>query len=240
MMPLLLTALIMGALGSLHCVGMCGPLALALPVWSSNPLAKFGSGLLYNLGRVTTYAMLGAVLGLMGASFTMGGFQQAFSITMGALMLLYLFWPAHFLLLKKKPIFPQFFESVRNMLGKLYFKKNYFAIYSIGLLNGFLPCGLVYMAIAGALSTGSVLNSSLFMATFGLGTLPVMWAVAFFGGLASIELRVQIKKAYPYLVFVMACLLIIRGLNLNIPYLSPTVETSAHSTTPLINCHPIR
>jgi len=240
MTALLLTALVMGALGSLHCIGMCGPLALALPVLSPHPLAKLGAGWLYNVGRVTTYAILGALLGLMGASFALVGFQQALSIIVGGLMLLFLFLPGSFSFKKSGAHSQRFFGTIRNVLGKLFVKKNYLSIYLIGLLNGLLPCGLVYIAIAGAVTTGSVLYSSLFMAAFGLGTLPVMWAVAFFGGFATAKARLLIKKAYPYMVFVMACLLIIRGLDLNIPYLSPHFETGAHHTVSEINCHPNR
>lgn len=117
-----------------------------------------------------------------------------------------------------------FFEKIRAALGQLFFKKNYSSLFSIGLLNGLLPCGLVYMAAAGAVATGDVVNSVLFMAFFGLGTLPVMWSVAFFGNYVSIGLRQKIRKAYPYMMALMACLLILRGLGLGIPYVSPTVN----------------
>jgi len=240
MMALLLTALVMGALGSMHCVAMCGALALSLPAVSSHPMSKLVGGLLYNLGRVTTYAIIGAILGLMGASFAWVGLQQALSIIIGVLMLLYLLWPAALSFKKNNGASQRFFETIREMLGKLFFKKQYSSIYLIGLLNGLLPCGLVYMALAGAVTTGSVVNSSLFMAAFGLGTLPVMWAVAFLGGFAMVKARVFIKKAYPYMVFVMACLLIVRGLNMNIPYLSPHFETGTHQPISSINCHPNR
>jgi sulfite exporter TauE/SafE len=240
MMALLLTALVMGALGSMHCVAMCGALALSLPSVSSHLMSKLVGGLLYNLGRVTTYAIIGALLGLMGASFAWVGLQQAFSIIVGVSMLLYLFWPAALSFKKNNGASQSFFVTIREMLGKLFFKKHYGSIYLIGLLNGLLPCGLVYMALAGAVTMGSVVNSSLFMAAFGLGTLPVMWAVAFLGGFALVKARVFIKKAYPYMVFVMACLLIIRGLNMNIPYLSPHFETGTHQPISAIKCHPNR
>lgn len=238
MMTMLLTALVMGAMGSLHCIGMCGPLALALPQISQSPMSKLVAGLLYNMGRVTTYSVLGAVLGLMGASFAFVGFQQLFSIVVGVLMLLFLFWPASLSFKKYSVPFQRFFETIRGLLGKLFFKKDYGSIYLIGILNGLLPCGLVYIAIAGAVTTGSVLNSSLFMAAFGLGTLPVMWAVAFLGGFATVKARIFIKKGYPYMVFVMACLLIIRGLNMNIPYVSPHFETDLQQNRVEVNCHP--
>ena len=235
MITLFITALIMGAVGTFHCIGMCGPLALALPVVTDNSTSRFFSTLLYNLGRVTTYSVLGAVFGIAGSSIAFFGYQQGLSITLGIIIII-------FILLPKKAFAGQnvvmrIFEKLRASLGKLFIRKNYHSVYFIGLLNGLLPCGLVYLAIAGAVSTGSVLKSSLFMAAFGLGTLPVMWSIAFFGGFINIRVRQGIKKLYPYVMFAMAILLIIRGLGLNIPYLSPSVNNRNHVMDTYIECH---
>lgn len=240
MIALLVTALVMGAIGSMHCVGMCGPLALSLPVVSASPAGKMLSTLLYNLGRMVTYAALGAVLGLVGASFALVGFQQALSITAGLLILIYLVWPSNKWFTTGNKSVQQFFSLIRNNLGKLFKQKKYQSVFFIGLLNGLLPCGLVYMAVAGAVSTGSVAKSSLFMAAFGLGTLPLMWSVAFFGSIINIELRANIRKAYPYLMFIMACLLIIRGLGLGIPYLSPDFNSEGANVNGMVECHDVK
>ena len=93
------------------------------------------------------------------------------------------------------------------------------------------------MALAGAISTGSVINSSLFMAAFGLGTLPVMWSLAFFGGFINSRIRQRIKKLYPYLMAGMAVLLILRGLGLDIPYISPSLNNDTSTTQQTIDCH---
>ena len=239
MMVLLITALVMGAVGSLHCVGMCGPLAMALPVVAQSPPGRMLYTLLYNFGRVVTYAALGAVLGVLGASFALVGLQQALSIVAGLLILVFLLWPRGSWLVNSHKRVQQVFEILRKQLGELFFRKNYKSVFFIGLLNGLLPCGLVYMAVAGAVSTASVLKSSMFMAAFGLGTLPLMWSVAFFGSLAGIKTRASIRKAYPYLMFLMACLLIVRGLGLGIPFLSPDFST-ANSTGAGIECHDIK
>ncbi len=236
MTTLLFTAFVIGALGSLHCVGMCGPLAMSLPVVSESPAGRTFYTLLYNLGRVLSYAAIGAGLGLVGASFAMVGFQQGLSIMAGVIILLFLVWPRGKWALNSHKSVQRFFEVLRKQLGELFFKKNLRSVFFIGVLNGLLPCGLVYIAVAGAVSTASVLKSSLFMAMFGLGTLPVMWSVAFFGSFAGIRTRTNIKKAYPYFMFLMACLLIVRGLGLGIPYLSPEFET-LNKTATGINCH---
>lgn len=235
MITLFITALIMGAVGTFHCIGMCGPLALALPVVTDNSTSRFFSTLLYNLGRVTTYSILGAVFGIAGSSIAFFGYQQMLSIILGIVIIIFILIPKNTFTSQKAVM--RFFEKIRTSLGKLFIRKNYHSVYFIGLLNGLLPCGLVYLAIAGAVSTGSVLKSSLFMAAFGLGTLPVMWSIAFFGGFINIRVRQGIKKLYPYVMFTMAILLIIRGLGLNIPYLSPSVNNHGHDMNDNIECH---
>jgi len=212
----------LGLLGSFHCVGMCGPLAISLPINSERSVVKFLGSLVYNLGRVTTYSFFGLLFGIIGQSFAFFGFQQWLSIIMGSLILLYLLLGKRF----SKTTFSvswinSFFVKLRNALGKLYLDRNFSSLFLIGLLNGLLPCGMVYMAVAGSVAAGDTQSSVLFMAAFGLGTLPVMWAIAFFGNYVSVALRLKIRKVYPYLVAMMACMLILRGMGLGIPYISP-------------------
>ncbi|RYF89674.1 MAG: sulfite exporter TauE/SafE family protein [Chitinophagaceae bacterium] len=235
-MALWLIAMLMGAVGSMHCVGMCGPLAIALPVVSPTPAGKFFYTLLYNLGRIVTYTCLGAILGVVGASFAVTGLQQWLSIGVGILILLYIIFPRHRIAMGSAGAMQRLFNSIRTRLSELFFKKKYHSVFVIGLLNGLLPCGLVYMAIAGAVATASVTSSMLFMAGFGLGTLPVMWSVSFFGSFITLRTRTIIKKAYPYLMVLMACLLIVRGLGLNIPYISPQLP-AASGMEANVQCH---
>lgn len=232
-----ITGLVMGAVGSLHCIGMCGPLALSLPVSGSNPYAKFISSLLYNLGRVTTYSAIGALTGLIGKGFAITGFQQRFSIVMGLVIIAMVLVPRLANRLENGKVMSGVFEKLRLKIGSLYFRKNFRSVYLIGLLNGLLPCGLIYMALAVSATLGHAAQGSLFMAGFGMGTLPVMWSVAFFGGFISLNLRRNIRKLYPYLMILMACLLIIRGMGLGIPYLSPVFETGNQLSGTGIECH---
>ena len=235
MMSLLIAAFVMGGIGTLHCVGMCGPLALSLPVVNTNNTSRFFSTLLYNMGRVITYSVLGAIIGIAGTTFAFFGYQQWLSVIIGVLILLFLLFPKN--KFSKRNALSILLEKIRSKLGNLFFQKNYKSVFFIGLLNGLLPCGLVYMAIAGAVSTASVLKSSLFMAAFGLGTLPMMWSVAFFGGFINLKMRTGIKKLYPYIMFSMALLLIIRGLGLGIPYLSPALNNHGAVIQQTIECH---
>lgn len=222
--------LAIGVLGSFHCIGMCGPLALSLPINSNRLPVKFlGTGI-YNAGRIFTYSMLGMLFGWFGHSIAFFGFQQWLSIGLGTIVLFYLF--TRTLTDGRFPVprwINRYYESIRKSLGKRYGQKGFLSLFLIGLLNGLLPCGLVYIAMAGALATGSILNSIVFMAGFGLGTLPVMWAIAFFGNFMAMSFRTKMRKAYPFVMGVMACLLIMRGLGLGIPYLSPKTGNNSGS-----------
>lgn len=230
-----ISGLILGAVGSVHCIGMCGPLAMALPSVSKNETSRFLSTLLYNVGRMLTYSIYGLLAGIIGMSFALFGFQQWLSIILGLLIIVYVLFS------KKKYAQPgtvfMLLEKLRALLGNLFFKRNYHSVFFIGLLNGLLPCGMVYMALAGAVSTGSMLKSAFFMAAFGLGTLPVMWSIAFFGSSVSLNMRLSIKKLYPYLMFGMALLLIVRGLGLGIPYMSPLLNEHGLRPADMVGCH---
>jgi uncharacterized protein len=222
---LFLAGFALGILGSFHCVGMCGPLALSLPVQHLQGFQRFTGIITYNFGRVITYSVLGFILGFAGMSFSLFGMQQIFSIVLGCILLL-IFFASLF----RKRIFQNSYiqktwnQFIVRMLSSLYGKRSFSALFFIGLLNGLLPCGLVYMALAGGLATGNILYSGLFMASFGLGTLPAMIAMSFAGSFVSIKMRNHMKKAIPYIFACMGILLILRGMNLNIPYLSPALE----------------
>lgn len=225
MLQLILSGLAMGIIGSFHCVGMCGPLALSLPINNDSFQSKFFGALLYNFGRIITYAGFGLIFGLIGKSLVLFGLQQWLSIILGIAILLFVLLPkllpGYF---KKINIGSGFFEKLRSSIGNLFFKKNQSSLFAIGLLNGLLPCGLVYIAIATAVSSGNVSSSTIFMASFGLGTLPVMWSIAFFGNYIGIGIRQKIRSAYPYMMMLVASLLILRGMGLGIPYVSPAVN----------------
>jgi sulfite exporter TauE/SafE len=224
MIQLIIAAWSMGVIGSFHCIGMCGPIALSLPLSSDNDRGRFFGALFYNAGRVVTYSAFGLLFGLIGKSVAFFGYQQWLSVILGVLIIFILSIPKSVSFFNHANYVQAFFAKIRNALGRLFLKKNYSSLFSIGLLNGLLPCGLIYIAAAAAVSTGDVLNSILFMAFFGLGTLPMMWSVAFFGNYVSIAVRRKIRKIYPYIMMLMACLLILRGMGLGIPYVSPKVD----------------
>lgn len=233
---MLLTALIFGLLGSFHCVGMCGPIAFLLPVDHHNQVKKLGQIFLYHIGRIVAYSFIGLLFGLIGKSLNLFGMQQQLSIIIGILMLVVIFVPQN--VFNKynfsKPIF-RVIAKVKSALGAELKKKTPDTFLTIGLLNGFLPCGLVYMAVFGAIATGSALQGSLYMAMFGLGTIPLMTSAIYLGNFLNVQMRQRIRKAIPAFVVVIACLFIVRGLGLGIPYLSPKPVTETVNSN--YNCH---
>jgi sulfite exporter TauE/SafE len=214
----------MGAVGSLHCIGMCGPIAMALPLGNSTTGNRLYGGLLYNAGRIFTYTWLGLVLGLAGDFLVTPQIQSTVSLLFGAAILLYLFLP-HGLKksLNSKGATQKFFLALRQQLGRLLSTPTSSSLFGIGLLNGLLPCGMIYLALTSSFLTGSVWNGGLFMASFGMGTLPAMLAAVFFGSYLSQQVRMNLRKTIPVFLACMAALLILRGLHLGIPYISPSL-----------------
>lgn len=224
MAELIIAGLIMGLAGSFHCVGMCGPLALSLPL-QEKATGKLAGVLLYNAGRVVTYSAWGLVFGLIGQTVAFFGFQQYLSIAIGIALLLVLAIPGMQAGMKTKTVWAgHLFVKLRHAIGSLFSRKTQSTLFIIGLLNGMLPCGLVYMAVAAAIASGSWQGSIGFMAAFGLGTFPMMMGVAFFGSYLGVGIRKRIRSIYPYMIVAMACLLIVRGMGLGVPYLSPSVS----------------
>jgi uncharacterized protein len=225
----LAAAISLGFLGSFHCVGMCGPIALVIPVKRTSALSVFAGGLVYNSGRLVTYSLMGLLFGLAGQEIVLAGWQNALSVGLGILIFLLLLLPQAYRFKIPGGIFIRSLEKVKSSIRTLFGIHTYRSLFLIGLLNGLLPCGLVYLGIVGAVATGNTLNGSLFMFGFGLGTVPAMLAVTLIKDYISIRFRERIRKTVPVFVGTMALLLILRGLNLGIPYLSPSVETSGGS-----------
>ncbi len=215
-------ALMIGLVGSLHCIGMCGPIAVSLPLGRKSWWHRTLGGLTYNTGRILTYGILGALFGLLGQGIEMAGLQRWASILIGAAMILSVLFPALFK--GKIKIEQLLFGYAGRMIGKfrkLFTINSLPSLFLIGLLNGLLPCGLVYVAVAGALNTNSVLGGIGFMIVFGLGTLPMMLAIPLLGNLVGSGFRKKYQYVLSIMVVVLGILFVLRGLSLGIPYVSP-------------------
>lgn len=231
-----ISAIFLGLLGSFHCIGMCGPIAFMLPVDRKNQTKQFFQIISYHLGRLTTYSFIGLIFGLLGSGFELFQFQQHLSIATGVLMIALVLFPT--LLQKTKisqPVTKVVFK-IKNRLGKELKNKRNDTFFTIGFLNGFLPCGLVYMAVLGAIATHQPLTGSLYMFLFGVGTIPLMSAVVYFGNFANGIFRQKIQQLIPVLVVFIGVFFVLRGLGLNIPYISPSPSVS-NLVDSLQTCH---
>lgn len=237
MSPEILAAFLVGLVGSLHCIGMCGPIAIALPVSDSNNLSFFTGRILYNLGRVVTYSFLGAILGLLGGKIALAGAQQVVSIILGAIIITAVLLPQKYKnYFAQHPITQRFAQPLKENIGVLFRKGTFSAMFLIGILNGFLPCGLVYVALAGAVASGDAISGAAVMILFGLGTVPAMFAATIFGKFINVGIRTKIRKAVPVLAILLGVIFILRGMNLGIPYLSPKLPAQAEISSEM-ECH---
>lgn len=223
-MEWILAGLTFGFLGSFHCIGMCGPIALSLPrKFPDRPYFIF-SRLTYNIGRIITYTVLGVVVGFISSMVSISGYQQGLSIIMGTLLLLTLGWNRLRNLLKNLESLPnKLIAKTTGRIKVLFTNGDLGSLFLIGLLNGFLPCGFVYMALATAVTFGTVESSLLFMVGFGIGTVPAMLGVSLAGGLISATFRRKLQSLSPYFIAIVGIILILRGLNLGIPFISPAL-----------------
>jgi sulfite exporter TauE/SafE len=227
------TAFLFGLVGSAHCLGMCGALALALPI-AGNSKASFVVGRIgYNAGRISTYVLLGALFGAMGQTIALAGLQRWLSLGAGLAILV------GFAASSRYALHRQVIKAIgllKAKLSALMRKRTLPAFLLLGALNGLLPCGLVYVACAGAVATGGLLEGMQYMFLFGLGTVPVMLGVGLAGQKVQPALRFRFQKLVPACVVALGLLLVLRGMSLGIPYVSPDLS-SGQVVCPA--CHPV-
>lgn len=228
----------MGLLGSFHCIGMCGPIAFLLPVDRKNGTKRFFQIFLYHFGRLFTYGLIGLLFGLLGKGLNLFGLQQNISIITGIVMITAVL----IAVFSTKtigitvPIY-KVLSKVKSKLGEALKKKSPDTFFTIGFLNGFLPCGLVYVAVFGALATGDIFTGSIYMLLFGIATIPLMTTAVYLGNFLTVTLRRSIRRVIPVFVVLVGTLFILRGLGLGIPYVSPKpMQMQVNSE---IECHAV-
>jgi sulfite exporter TauE/SafE len=239
-MSVLPLAFLLGLMGSLHCAVMCGPIMLSLPLPNQggerSVFAKWsalGQLVLYQLGRVLTYTVLGVIVGVVGSSVTILIKQETFSFVLGfcliAFTILYLTGKrlSAFANLQLKLIAP-----ISSLMGRLYGMP--FWGFFAGMLNGVIPCGMVYLALATALGTGSIQSSAKFMCLFGLGTMPLMLVVSLGGIYLKGYFRFNSAKLIPWVTILVGVLFMMRSASLGIPFLSPNLQ--GHHKTTVAEC----
>lgn len=233
---MLFTAFILGLTSSLHCVGMCGPIALAMPGRGRSMVHVLPGRLLYHVGRLTTYVMLGAIVGTLGEGFSLMGYQQGLSIALGVMLLVLALGTASveskFLSI---PLVNRGMGQLKRSMGRILKQGSAPSLFNLGILNGLLPCGFVYLGLAGAVASGDIWRSMAYMALFGLGTWPAMVTLSLAGPFISDRLRQVARPIMLGVTLAFATLLILRGLDLGIPYLSPSMGVEGGTT--VVECH---
>ncbi len=222
-----------GIVSSLHCVGMCGPLALALPIGKIPKKQAFFAKILYNLGRISTYSILGLVFGLLGKGIALFHIQQMLSIVLGIILLLI------FVLKIYKISLPQFqfiHSFIKSTIAKNISPKSLIGFYIFGIVNGLLPCAMIYLALAGSVISSTAIDGMIYMLAFGLGTSPAMFFLLQISRKLKNNHSTILRKLSTTFSLTFAILLIIRGLNLGIPYISPLVAENAEKQAITV-CH---
>ncbi len=234
-----ISALLLGFLGSVHCVGMCGPIVIAIPIKSQSNFRVLLNGITYNVGRVISYSIFGLLFGIVGESLTLVVLQSNLSIALGSIILIYLVLPKKIKSkIKSKGKISIHLSKLKSRMGKQLTRTTFSGSIILGVLNGLLPCGLVYAALAGAIATGSIIYSISYMALFGLGTIPAMLFLFYFKNQIDLQIRQKINKIIPYGIAFVAILMILRGLNLGIPMLSPDFSNHNKSGVIEADCEP--
>lgn len=221
---LFFTAIVLGILSSFHCLGMCGPIALATPVINKNEFTQFFSRLIYNLGRTFSYLIIGLFAGLAGKGLYMAGIQQSLSIFAGLVLFIWIVIPKLNPENWKKLNNNRILSKIKSSIQYYFQQKKYSSIFIIGTLNGLLPCGMVYMALVGAIATGNIWQGGLYMFLFGVGTWPVFFALTAAWKYITIPIRNRMRQITPVFIGILAFMFILRGLNLGIPYISPKIH----------------
>lgn len=216
----------LGIVSSFHCVGMCGPLSLALPMGNLTKVQKSWSLFLYHSGRISIYGLLGLIFGMAGRQIYLAGFQRWFSISLGIVVLLFVVQYFFFQNSFQPSFLNRYYQKLQQWIIVLWQNTSRGGFFLLGIANGLLPCGMVYLAVAGALSLSRVDESILFMVMFGLGTLPTLLMIIYLKTFITGSVRSSMRKAIPFLMALMGVVLILRGLNLGIPFISPVLESS--------------
>ena len=202
----MITAFLLGFMGSLHCAGMCGPLVLMTPVVGKTRASFVASRIIYHAGRIAMYCLIGLIFGAIGRSIVFAGFQRWLSIGVGILMLLLLIFTARI-----KAGLTRIPMTIKSMFGQLLHRRSYPTILALGATNGLLPCGLVYMAATASIATGGSIKAMAYMAAFGIGTLPMLLGISIIGNRLAFARVSFARKIVPLAVASVAILLIVRS-----------------------------
>ena len=210
------SAFLLGFAGSAHCVGMCGPLQLALPLGGKRDGGRIWRLSTYHLGRLSVYVLLGIFAGMLGLGASLLGWQPYVSLAAAIMLGLYGFASA----LSLAPELPAFLSAFSGTIRRIHLwllplwkAQHPAAPLALGAANGLLPCGMVYLAMTAACSLPGLRASAGFMLLFGMGTLPLLLLTGALGNLSAMGMRPLFNRARPILSLVAAAMLLFRGLG---------------------------
>lgn len=206
-------AFALGLTGSLHCVGMCGPLMLAMGAGNGLP-----SALAYQTGRIGVYLLLGALLGGLGLGMQLWNAQSTVALVSGGMLVTFAVLrldPGK--LLARQPWFARFQLRLRSVASTFAAQGGLRAKLILGACNGLLPCGLVYLAVIAAANAGSPGKGAAFMLAFGLGTLPLLLGSLLLGRRIVRLGPDRLAAITPYVIGLAGLLLLWRGWTAYVP-----------------------
>ncbi|MDX1685877.1 MAG: sulfite exporter TauE/SafE family protein [Saprospiraceae bacterium] len=211
------TALTLGFLGSLHCLGMCGPLVTAIPMQSNRAVSTVMNISTYHTSRILAYGFLGLIPGVLGAGLQITMAQQWISVLVGIIFLIACVLSLRNHLSIRIPVFDQISLRIQNLFYNAIRAESRTRLVSLGILNGLIPCGMVYMAMAAALGRPTVMDSMLYMMAFGLGTVPIFVLLAFIQSRKIFDIRPHLQKLIPVSLAILGLIFLWRGLCVDIP-----------------------
>lgn len=230
MTTILISAVLLGLAANLHCIGMCGPISMALPLDRSSNWKILSGALTYHFGRLLTYSLLGAFIGLIGLSITTLGIMQWLSILSGIVLIIFAWRGIFGRIFSRNAAFSGIQMKISRGMGRILKSRNPAKLLFLGMLNGILPCGMVFAGLLNAMLAGSPVQSALAMLTFGIGTLPALLVVAFAAQKIGTKLRSRFNQVAPYFLTVVGVLVVLRGMNLDIPLISPHIQLTEISS----------
>lgn len=232
-------AFVYGLSGAIHCLGMCGPLALWIPIDKTSKFRQLSGIVIYSFGRTLSYTFIGLILGMVGVAFKVVGFQDILSIVSGIILILMSFTFTRNALSLKVPFINKLYVVIKHSFDYvlLKIKNNNHKLFFIGIINGFLPCGFLYFAVITATALGVLWQSVLYMIAFGLGTIPVFMLLSLVKSFINIKYNRFLQFILPIFTIIIGIILILRGLNLGIPMISPALNKMLDSRQSHMHCH---
>lgn len=225
-----LTALIMGLAGSLHCAGMCSPLAMTITSMNS---PAFSNRLLYNAGRILTYGILGASVATMGLILPLPKFQNILSITLGIILITMGVTGISGLRIPLLTIsIIKFTNLIKNIFSKFIQQKHRGSLLLLGALNGLLPCGLTFLALTFCITLATPFQGFMYMLLFGAGTLPVMLGFISLLQFLTRKFNFNIKAVTKGMLILSGLLLVVRVFMVH----TPEAHTSHQGIVDIVFC----